>query len=621
MTTIIFLFVLLFSSICAEAQSITMMGPVSGGTISTASGGTGATNFTANLPILGNGTGPLTQGSRSGTTTTFVTTTGTLTSGHCVSIDGSGDMIDAGGACTTGGGGGTVSAGLTGNLGYYATNSTVISPLTLGSSVLTALGVNVGTAGSPLINGGVLGTPSSGTLTNTTGFPAVSLAGGTLASNVLASSLTSVGTLTGGATGSGFTIALASSTLTGTLPSANFTQASSSVIGGVQGDGSTLTISTGTISCTTATPTQIGCSKPGTGLSILAGTLTPTFGTATNQVVEGGVIVGAGPIGSATTTPILTYNSAGQLTTVTPTTITPAVTSLTGLGSGVASALAAAVNTPGSLITYDGALGVPTSATLTNATGLPTTALTGSLQAAQEPAHTGDVTNTAASLAMTVVAIGGNPISLGGPLTITGSGSTTLAFGSSGNTYIFPNSTDTITTNAATQTLTNKSISGSEINSGTVPSSSLPTATSSTPGIVQGDGSSTTLIAGVLSVTNPIPSGSWTAYTPTVSCATSGSITTDTVSGRYQKIAPKTVVAQININITTLGLCLGSLNVSTPGGITINSSGSIYVGNGYNSTSAVSTSFIASSSTGFQFPFSSAPAANNYYGTVTAEIN
>lgn len=44
----------------------------------------------------------------------------------------------------------------------------------------------------------------------------------TLASGVLASSLTSVGTLTGGATGAGFTIALTTSTVTGTLPDARF---------------------------------------------------------------------------------------------------------------------------------------------------------------------------------------------------------------------------------------------------------------------------------------------------------------------------------------------------------------------------------------------------------------
>lgn len=54
--------------------------------------------------------------------------------------------------------------------------------------------------------------------------PAGTLTGVTLASNVLASSLTSVGTLTGGATGAGFTIALGTSTLTGDLPFANLAQ-------------------------------------------------------------------------------------------------------------------------------------------------------------------------------------------------------------------------------------------------------------------------------------------------------------------------------------------------------------------------------------------------------------
>lgn len=41
----------------------------------------------------------------------------------------------------------------------------------LGTGVATALAVNVGTAGAPVVNGGTLGTPSSGTLTNATGLP------------------------------------------------------------------------------------------------------------------------------------------------------------------------------------------------------------------------------------------------------------------------------------------------------------------------------------------------------------------------------------------------------------------------------------------------------------------
>jgi hypothetical protein len=41
----------------------------------------------------------------------------------------------------------------------------------LGTGIATALTVNVGSTGAPLVNGGVLGTPSSGTLTNATGLP------------------------------------------------------------------------------------------------------------------------------------------------------------------------------------------------------------------------------------------------------------------------------------------------------------------------------------------------------------------------------------------------------------------------------------------------------------------
>lgn len=41
----------------------------------------------------------------------------------------------------------------------------------LGTSVATALAVNVGTAGAFVVNGGALGTPASGTLTNVTGLP------------------------------------------------------------------------------------------------------------------------------------------------------------------------------------------------------------------------------------------------------------------------------------------------------------------------------------------------------------------------------------------------------------------------------------------------------------------
>ncbi|MFN3188533.1 MAG: tail fiber domain-containing protein [Candidatus Paceibacteria bacterium] len=50
----------------------------------------------------------------------------------------------------------------------------------LGTGVTTALGINIGTAGSFVTNGGALGTPSSATLTNATGLPIIAGTTGTL---------------------------------------------------------------------------------------------------------------------------------------------------------------------------------------------------------------------------------------------------------------------------------------------------------------------------------------------------------------------------------------------------------------------------------------------------------
>jgi len=72
--------------------------------------------------------------------------------------------------------------------------------ISFGTGVLTALGVNVGTAGSVVVNGGALGTPSSGTATNLTGTAAGLSIGGNAATVTTNANLTGPVTSVGNAT-------------------------------------------------------------------------------------------------------------------------------------------------------------------------------------------------------------------------------------------------------------------------------------------------------------------------------------------------------------------------------------------------------------------------------------
>lgn len=151
------------------------------------------------------------------------------------------------------------------------------------------------------------------------------------------------------------------------------------------------------------------------------------FGTSAGQCVQGGAITAGGPTGSATVAPIITYNAAGQLTTVTSATITPAIGSVTGLGTGVATALGIAVGSAGAPVTNGGALGTPSSGNGSNLTSLNASNLAsgtvavarGGAAAGQLPAATGTTNATAGSLGEYVVSGSAQSNSIGTSATVT----------------------------------------------------------------------------------------------------------------------------------------------------------------------------------------------------------
>lgn len=71
------------------------------------------------------------------------------------------------------------------------------STTTTGTGVVTALGVNTGSAGAFVVNGGVLGTPSSGTVTNLTGTASININGTVGATTATTGAFTTVTATTG----------------------------------------------------------------------------------------------------------------------------------------------------------------------------------------------------------------------------------------------------------------------------------------------------------------------------------------------------------------------------------------------------------------------------------------
>lgn len=93
----------------------------------------------------------------------------------------------------------------------------------------------------------------------------------------------------------------------------------------------------------------------------------------------------------------------------------------------------------------------------------------------------GDCTTVTSTGVITCTAIGGKAVTLSGPLTTTGpSATTTFALGATGDTYTFPDASDTVVLLTATQSLTNKTFVGPVLGAATGTSLRLNGASLST---------------------------------------------------------------------------------------------------------------------------------------------
>jgi hypothetical protein len=176
------------------------------GTLPIANGGTnGTATPTAGAVPYGTGTafgftaagtsGQVLTSAGAGIPTWTTPTTGTVTS---VAQTFTGGLISVAGSPVTSSGTLALTvAGTSGGVPYFSSASTWASSAALaanalvigggagvapattttGTGVVTALGVNTGTAGAFVVNGGALGTPSSGTVTNLTGTASINING------------------------------------------------------------------------------------------------------------------------------------------------------------------------------------------------------------------------------------------------------------------------------------------------------------------------------------------------------------------------------------------------------------------------------------------------------------